>query len=144
LLATLEGLPKKPKEPYRECPEAAYADLVLATEDARAWDMLEKVAKRSVVGLRMEFLSRMNYIDLGDQRCIERLKFLASFLGDTDIPDVAVDPEMFKGPHAGFTFRSLAVRDLAAMEIASILKMPDQPDSDWTAEQWEKLRARVK
>jgi hypothetical protein len=51
---------------------------------------------------------------------------------------------MFSGPHAGFTFVRLAVRDVAAMTIASILGMPDRPDRDWTPGQWEGLRARVK
>jgi hypothetical protein len=57
---------------------------------------------------------------------------------------VESNPEMFSGPHAGFTFRRLAVRDLAAMEIASILGMPDHPDRDWTPQQWEGLRDKVR
>jgi hypothetical protein len=136
LLATLDAMPKKPNEPngpFWGYPEAAYAHLVLATDDARAWEMLEKVAKRSDVGLRMGFLEPMSYTDLGDQHRKERLKFLAAFLNDTDTHKVQ-----------RFGFRNLAVQDLAAMEIASILKMPDHPDISWTPEQWEKLRAQVK
>jgi hypothetical protein len=144
LLETLDALPKKPTEPYWHCPEAGFAHLVLATDDPRVWSMLEKVAKRSDVGLRMEFMNPMNYSHIGGRQRQQRLKFLASFLDDGEAPDVSENPEMFNGPYAGFTFRRLTVRDLAAMKIASILEMPDEPDRDWTPQQWEELRNKVK
>jgi hypothetical protein len=144
LLTTLDALPKIPTEPYWKCPEGAYAHLVLATDDTRVWKMLEKVAKRSDPGLRMEFMNVMNYSYLGSRLRQQRLEFLAAFLDDAEAPDVKANPQMFSGPHAGFTFARLTVRDLAAMEIASILAMPDDPDRDWTPEQWEKLRTKVK
>ncbi len=144
LLAALEALPKTPKEPYWHCPEAAFAHLVLATDDPRAWKMLEKVAKRSDVGLRMEFLKPMNYGDVGGRLRQQRLDFLAAFLDDAEAPDVKANPEMFSGPHAGFAFARLTVQDLAAMEIAAILEMPDKPDQNWIPEQWQKLRTQVK
>jgi hypothetical protein len=115
LLATLESLPKTWTEPYWV---SAFALLVMATEDARAWKTLEKVAKRSGVGLRTEFMNYMSYGE-GRQRK-QRLGFLAAFLDDAE------------------------VRDLAAMRIASILEMPDRPDMNWTPEQWQKLRNQVK
>jgi hypothetical protein len=144
LLATLEAVPKTPTEPYWSCPEVGFVQPVLATEDPRAWKLLEKVAKRSDVGLRMEFMNWMAARHLGDRQRQQRLDFLAAFLDDAEAPDVEANPKMFSGPHAGFTFRRLAVRDLAAMQITSILDMPDRPDRDWTSEQWEKLRTKVK
>lgn len=144
LLATLDALPKTPTEPYWECPEAAYALLVLETDDPRAWKKLEEVGKRSDVGLRMEFMNWMSYSFLEGRLRQQRLEFLAAFLDDAEAPDVKANPEMFSGPYAGFTFTRLTVQDLAAMEIASILGMPDQPDRNWTPEQWEKLRTQVK
>jgi hypothetical protein len=144
LLATLESLPKTPTGQYWACPESGFAHLVLATDDPRAWKMLEKVAKRSDVGLRMEFMNPMDYSHLGDGHRQQRLDFLATFLDDTEAPDVKAKPEMFEGPHAGFAFARLTVQDLAAMQIASILGMPDRPDRDWTPEQWDKLRTQVK
>jgi hypothetical protein len=144
LLETLDALPKTPTEPYWKCPEAAFVHLVLNTGDPRAWRKLEEVAKRSDVGLRMEFLNRMNYSHLGNRHIKQRLAFLAAFLDDAEAPDVKSNPKMFDGPHAGFTFHRLAVRDLAAMEIASLLKMPDRPDRTWTPKQWKKLRNQVK
>src|ERR1700722_938248 len=144
LLATLESLPKTPTEPYWRCPEAAFGHLVMGTDDARAWKMLEKVARQSDVGLRMEFMNSMNYNYVGNRQRKQRLEFLAAFLDDADAPDVSANSKMFDGPHAGFTFKRLEVRDLAALKIASILGMPDRPDMNWTPEQWNKLRNQVK
>jgi hypothetical protein len=144
LLETLDALPKTPTEPYWGCPEAAFAHLVITTEDPRAWSMLEQVAKRSDVGLRMEFMNPMDYSYVGERQRQQRLNFLAAFLDDAEAPDVSENPEMFSGPHAAFTFRRLAVRDLAAMKIASILEMPEVPNRDWTPQQWEGLRNKVK
>jgi hypothetical protein len=144
LLETLEALPKTPTEPYWSCPEVGFVHLVLATDDPRAWKLLEKVARRSDVGLRMELLNRMAYAHFGDRQLQQRLRLLAAFLDDADAPDVSANPAMFSGPHAGFTFRRLSVRDLAAMELAVLLEIQERPDRDWTPEQWEKLRNKVK
>jgi hypothetical protein len=144
LLATLEALPRTPTKPYWGCPEAGFAHLVKNTDDPRAWTVLEKVAKRSDVGLRMELMGPMDYRCGGDGHRQQRLEFLAAFLDDAEVRDVNSNPKMFDGPHAGFTFARLEVRDLAAMQIASIIEMPDQPDKNWTPEQREKLRKKVK
>ena len=109
--------------------------------ERRPWKLLAKVAKRSDVGLRMEFL---NLLHNDDRQRRQRLEFLAAFLNDAEAPNVTAHPEMFSGPHAGFMFRRLAVRDLAAMRIASFLGLPDRPDRDWTPQQWEQLRKKVK
>jgi hypothetical protein len=144
LLETLDALPKTPTEPYWRCPEAAYAGLVQKTDDPRAWALLEKVARRSDVGLRMEFLNHMSRLEDGDWQRRRVLKFLTAFLDDTDEPDREANPKMFEGPYAGFTFRRLSVRDLAAWQIAFILGMPERPDRDWTPQQWENLRKKVR
>jgi hypothetical protein len=141
LLDTLDNLPKTPTEPYWKCPEVTFAHLVTETDVPRPWKLLAKVAKRSDVGLRMEFLNLMHN---DDRQRRQRLEFLAAFLNDAEAPNVTAHPEMFSGPHAGFMFRRLAVRDLAAMRIASFLGLPDRPDRDWTPQQWEKLRKKVK
>src|SRR6266849_228176 len=92
----------------------------------------------------MEFMNTMNSSYIGERQRQQRLEFLAAFLDDDESPDVRANSKMFIGPHAGFSFRRLTVRDLAAMTIASILEMPDKPDRDWTPQQWEKLRSQVK
>jgi hypothetical protein len=143
LLATLEALPGTPAEPYWLSPEAGFAHLVLRTDDPRAWKMLEKVAKRSDVGLRMELMKPMDSRDPGDRHQQQRLDFLAAFLGDAETPDVKANEEMFSGPSAGTRFRQWTVRDLAALQIATILQMGEHPDWDWTPQQWENLRTRV-
>jgi hypothetical protein len=144
LLATLEALPPTPAEPYWKCPEAAFTHLVLATDDPRAWAMLEKVAKRSDVGLRMEFMNPMDYTHSEGRQRQQRLEFLATFLEDVEAPNVKANPEMFSGSYTGSIFTRLTVQDLAAMKMASVLEMPDHPDRNWTPEEWERLRTKVK
>jgi hypothetical protein len=144
LLATLEALPRTPTEPYWRCAEKFFAAVVLATEDPKAWKMLTKVADRSDVGLRMEIMSSMGDGRVKGRQRELRLKFLASYLDDAEVRDVKAKPELFSGPYAAFGIARLSVRDFAAMRIASLLGMPEKPDEDWTPEQWEELRTRVK
>jgi hypothetical protein len=51
---------------------------------------------------------------------------------------------MFAGYHGDDLSKRLEVRDLAAMWLASMLRFPDRPDRNWSPQQWEDLRARVK
>lgn len=144
LVATLDTMPEKPKESYWTCPEASYVHLVMRTDDPRAWNALEKVAKRSDIGLRMEFMDPMNYMYIADRHRRQRLEFLSHFLDDDAVRDEQSNPTMYEGPFAGFQFPRLEVRNLAAMEIASILKLDAEPEKGWTPEQWADLRARVR
>jgi hypothetical protein len=139
LIETLESLPRTPSGPYSYSDEANFVRIVAKMDDPRAWKTLETVAKRSDVGLRMEFI-QMTYTD---ERRNQRLAFLATFLDDSEVRDVNSNPKMFAGC-AAFTFSRLAVRDLAAWEIAHVLGMPVQPDPSWKADDWAKLRATVK
>jgi hypothetical protein len=143
LLATLQSLPTTSQTPYWRCPEAGIAHLVLRTDDPRAWQALQRAAKRSDVGLRMELMNSMDYVCYASTPRKPRLDFLASFLDDAEAPDVKANPAMFDGPHAGFSFDRLEVRDLAAMKIADILELSDRPDKNWTPEQWKQLREKV-
>lgn len=144
LLATLESLPNTPMQPYWRCSEGTVAHLVLATDDPRAWRVLRTVAKRADVGLRMTFLNVMTDAPNEDHRRQQRLEFLAAFLDDTAVRDEQSNRELFNGPYAGFMFPRLAVRDFAAMQIARILKLSIEPKADWTAQEWEAFRSRVK
>ncbi len=144
LSETLELLPKTPAKPYWDCPEASFASLVTESEDARPWETLAKVARRSDIGLRLEFMRPMHHRIVSKRQQEQRLHFLAAFLDDSAVRDANSNPPLFDGPHAGFLFPRLAVRDFAAMQIASILNLPAEPEPDWTSEQWAKLRAQVR
>jgi hypothetical protein len=144
LLASLETLPRTPTAPYWLCQEGHVTRVVMATDDPRAWQALVKYAKRADVGLRMELMHHMSYILLGDRHRKQRLEFLAAFLDDREVRDKATDRKMFDGPFAAFGFSRLAVQNLAAMELAGMLDVLDQSESDWTARQWQELREQVK
>ena len=104
LIATLESLPKTPVKPYWKCPEATYVHLVMQTGDPGAWAALEKAAKRSDVGLRMEIMNPMNYTYIADRYRRQRLQFLSHFLDDDDVRDKNSNPKLYDGPCAWVPF----------------------------------------
>ena len=64
-------------------------------------------------------------------------------LDDDAVREMSHEREQFQGPCAGFKIPRLAVRDLAAMKLASLLDMKEAPDEFWTDAQWEELRRKV-
>jgi hypothetical protein len=144
LIRTLQQLPRTPKEPYWLCPEAAFAHQVMDTDDPHAWDVLRRVARRSDVGLRMELLNPMDYTYIGERQRRQRLEFLAAFMDDATLRDKRSKPSMWSGPHAGFTFPRMEVRDLAAMKAGSILGVDGEPGAEWKSAQWSAYRDRVR
>lgn len=146
LLATLDNLPKTPAEPSAswESNEAGFAHLVSATDDVRAWKMLEKVAKRSDVGLRMEYIYTVGERGLGDHQRKLCLEFLKAFLDDPAKPNLLANPKSFNGPQLFFMFEQLDVRSMAAMRIATILGKPVQLNRNLTPEQMKKLGDQMK
>lgn len=150
LAKKIDSFPRTPAAQYWKCGEASFAHLALQTDDPQVWKALLAAAKRADVWLRMEYLHGMGGpTDDANQRRL-RLDFLSQFLDDAEIrqsnrKDVEDFDSKFSGPFAGFLFERLEVRDLAAMTIATILKMPDEPDPHhpWTVAQWKEFRDRV-
>jgi hypothetical protein len=143
LIELLGAMPATPSEPYWRCWEASLAEWVPRSQDPRVWHALGRAARRADVGLRMELLDR---IATSSRRSGVRLAlaFVASFLEDTSVPDTTRQPELFAGPRTGSRYPELAVRDLAAWDIAYLLRMPEKPEPEWTAAQWATLRAKAK
>jgi len=150
LVKTLDALPKTPTSEYWSCREASFAPLVRQTDDPRAWQALLSAAKRADVWLRMEYMNPMDYdCGLGNQYLQQRLNFLADFLDDSEAREIPKDGEsdgMHGGPFAGFFFKRLEVRDLAAIEIGSLLGQDGLPtvDSKWNPQRWAAFRKRMK
>jgi hypothetical protein len=144
LVQLLESLPQKAKGPDSDRPEASYALLVSETADPRAWEALLKVAKRSSAGLRLEILERVGARPSDNKQRRPRLRFLVGLLDDPAVRELTFDPRSRGRGPAAQDFERLAVRDLAAMEIASILELRAEPKPNWTAEQWTKLRTDVR
>ena len=92
----------------------------------------------------MEMLNPFDYTYIGDKNRERRLACLVAFLDDRELRDDSKDKEKWDGPCAAFTFPKIEVRNFAAMQIASILKLGAHPDEFWTARQWNELRKRVR
>jgi hypothetical protein len=141
LLTIIEGFPRDVPGPYWTCPEAYIARLAIETDDPRVWQTLEKVAKRSALGLRMELLNHFNDQE-GSRHRLERLRLLASFMNDDALWDRSSSPK-FDGPGAGFPYEKLEVRDFVALEIARLVGMDVEVNLDRTADEWTRIRNQV-
>ena len=140
LLATIEKFPKDVAGPYWECPEAYIAGLATECDNPRIWRVLEKVAKRSAVGLRLEMLNKLR----GNAHRAERLRLLAAFLHDDTVRIHRGHGSKFEGPCAGFFYKKLEVRDFAALELAGMLGVEIEEKLHRTPEEWAKIRDRVR
>lgn len=158
LVKELEAIPITPSTPYWLANAGRIAALVVRTDDERAWNTLERAAKRVDLGQRLEMLQAVGNCKMGDDRVI---RLLSGFLGDTEVrtihrgfPDpskgssprdamdaMARDP--FSGPAAGFVWDRLAVRDFAALLLARQLGRDDRAKASWKDEDWAELRAET-
>ena len=139
----LARLPNNVNEPYWTCEAAHYTHVVMQLHDDAIWKGYLKIAKRAAVGLRMEMMNSMDYSYIGDANKGRRLEWLAAFLDDATVRDMAVDAKRYEGPCAAFPIKEIEVRNFAAMQIASILGFHDRPTEFWTKEEWAKLRSKV-
>ena len=142
LLDTLAVLPRTPGKPYWHCREAAFAPLVIETDDDQLWGGLLETARRVDVGMRLELLNPMGHADRPNR--LRRIRFLAEFLNDETTRDRSSNPRLFNGPFAGFDFPSISARDFAALRLAEALGLPGgRPDKSWTTLQWAAFRTQV-
>lgn len=146
LMPVLNGLPNDITNEYWTCPEAHFASVVAELDDVDVWRSYLRVAQRCSVGLRLEMMESMECCCCsGEEKNHDRrLAFLASFLDDKSERYLADDDERFSGPCAASTIPRIAVRDFAAMQIASIMRLPERPDEFWTFAQWRDLRRKVR
>ena len=126
---------------YWLCPEAGIASLTFMTEDPNAWQALEKTAKKSVVGLRMELLN--HFLDEDDRHRTDRLRLWAKFLDDDTVREMS-DSKNFSGPCAAFVYPKIEVRDFAALQIGYTLGMDIPLNLDRNGADWAILRGDVK
>jgi hypothetical protein len=142
LIETIESFPTDVRGEYWTCEEHFIAKLAIESGDPRVWTVLEKVAKRAKVGLRMELLSH-----LSDRRNpkwrVERLRLLAAFLDDAEVRDRKAD-KRFEGPCAEFNYERIEVRDFVAIELAWLLGGKIELKLNRTAEEWAKERDKVR
>jgi hypothetical protein len=135
----IKALSSFPRYPSEDRAEWSIAMLVQYTDDRRVWQTLEKVARRSGVGLRMEIISASGaFAGTGIWRQ-RRLAFLTAFLADPAAREPRAPTDKWSEEYPW-----LEVRNLAAMEIAWVLKWPRKEKPSWTAKEWAAFRAQVR
>lgn len=143
LLAELAALPKTPAGHYWNCPETDLVSLVATVNEPDAWAALEKAVRRVDVGLRMELLRDLRWIDPPAAVRTAHLRFRSKFLEDATVRDTTSSSK-YDGPVAGDTFPQIEVRNFVARQLAWELGVRAAPTAGWTAEQWANLRDDVK
>ena len=143
LTASIDDLPKDISNCYySNSEEVQVAHLAIYTEDVSVWKALEKAAKRSEVGLRMELLN-LSDGNRSEQIRLLHLRLLANFLDDVTLRDKS-SSKLFEGRCAAEFYDEIEVRNFAALEIASLLGIQFEKDFNRTPEEWAKLRGRVR
>jgi hypothetical protein len=143
LVATLDEMPKTPKQPYWLCSEKSFVRLVQKSGAPQAWKALERALHRADVGLRLELLDPLSLEPNADARK-QQITLLAGFLDDRTVRDKKSNPQLFDGPFAGFRLPRLEVRNFAGMQLAMLLSVEADPKPTWTPAQWDKLREQVR
>jgi hypothetical protein len=143
LVATLDEMPKTPKQPYWLCPEKSFVPLVQKSGAPQAWKALERALHQADIGLRLELLDPLSLTPNADARK-QQITLLAAFLDDRTVRDKKSNPQLFDGPFAGFRLPRLEVRNFAAMQLTMLLSVEADPKPTWTPAQWDKLREQVR
>lgn len=140
---SLERMPRIPDTDYWSSGANPLSQLVVHAHDESTWQLLEEVAKKTSIGMRMELIGgQIVARSLTRPQKDRRLRFLAAFLDDEATRDREKDSS-FQGPCAGFKFRVLSVRNLAAMHLGMALGLDERPATSWTEARWVAFRARV-
>jgi hypothetical protein len=127
-----DALPATPEGAYSDARVGTLAYLAQRTDDALVWDALARATRRADVGWRMELINSIAYpTERSRARALAHLK---TFLEDDAVRDGASDKSKFDGHHAMAAFKRIEVRDLAAVNIAMILKLePKRQAQDWSS-----------
>ncbi len=144
ILQLIEQLPNDIDESYWSSEPARIAALADWCSDPAIWPLLEKVARRSSLGLKMEILNSQNRG--GRERpdhFREILTLFSHFLDDATLRDISKD-KRFDGPSAGFPYDKIEVRDAVTLDLAAQLHIDVPLKLDRTAKEWAEIREKVR
>lgn len=130
--------------PSNSAAGSLFTHAVMKTEDPRVWQAFNSFLKRAEVCTRLQALTPLNYAYVGTNAFSQRLDCLAAFLERSTVPGQPVASKREEGPCKVFHFDAIYVDQFAAMQMAQLLGLPDDPDPDWKPERWDELKCRVK
>ena len=110
------------------------AKAIAESADADEWKMLTLIVRRANNASRVRLLESISHADTPEGRK-HKLSLLAEYLTD----DACVDLRS----HLSEFWRAEVRNFTTAMQLATLLKLEEQPEEDWTAAQWTELRART-
>jgi hypothetical protein len=143
LIARLDSLPSKPEGADWLREAGALGLMVQELDSPRGWDALERLARRSVVGQRLEILGDLNNLSVTGLRQRHRIEFLAKFVDDHTLCGFSQDAKGFDGPHPAFDLKKITVRDEVLQSISYQVGVRRYPRDDWKLEDWDAWRPEV-
>ncbi|CAN5130725.1 hypothetical protein BH10PLA2_BH10PLA2_34020 [soil metagenome] len=142
LIERLNAIPRYVSGSYPNTFEVRLASLTLKSTDPQVWKALERAAKQTEIGLRIEILGCLS--DPEEKNDLpEHYRFLLSFLNDDQIRDRTSSFQYEKGCAAS-EYEKIAVRDFAALQICKLAKQDVPVDAKRTADEWAKIRLRAR
>lgn len=147
LIGFIEALSSTPSEATNGRPrEIEFASGVCLTTDAAVWAAAAEYVRRADPGIRLGWLRTM-YTDQPRENEVARLRvgFVAKFLTDDAVHDPSAKPKLY--PHhqhvAYPDFKSIEVRNYAALLLSQMLGVKGKPTAKWSADEWAKFRDEV-
>jgi hypothetical protein len=119
--------------------QESFSQLVISLDEPAVLKALVRAARRNFE-LRMELLTRTAFWYPPETREPTRLAILQCFLADGTVRDRSLIREDFFPTD----FEGITVRDFAAMHIARLLEIDDEPTQNWSPERWSTLREKVR
>jgi hypothetical protein len=134
LLAGLEKLTTNPDDAW-------LARLVGIGTDPKAWETLDRVAKRVSPGVRVALLTEaFTRDDPTAERRRLQFAFVSSHLTDADAWDAAYDFGHLRAYWLSEPLSPGEVRNYAAVQLLSAFGLRVEPKPDWTAQRWAGVR----
>jgi hypothetical protein len=143
LIKRMDSLPPKPEGAYWLGEAGALGLMVQEMDSPRGWEALERLARRSDVGQRLEILGDLCHLVVQGLRKRHHIEFLARFLDDNTLCDFSSDARAFGGPHADFDLSKITVRDSVLRSISYEVGVRRYPREDWKPEDWDAWRPEV-
>lgn len=142
IISRMGHLPSTPEGPFWLAEAGILGRMVQEIDDARGWNALERLARRSVPGQRLEILHRLGNVFSDKARERHTIEFQARFLNDNTMVDFAKETG-FGGPHADFDLHRITIRDSVLRHVCFDVGVKAYPLAAWTPKDWDSWRPEV-
>ena len=139
----LDNLPPKEADDPGFGQAYPMADLVMRTDEQKAWDALVRLARRSALSQRLEILGRFEHTSWDRGQNIHEIQFLTTFLDDETVCDFTKG-ELIELAYLAHMGRGrITVSDIALSYIGNRIGVPSSRADRWTNEEWDEWKRKA-